>query len=314
MAWYKEGTCSVVNGSPIVTGVITPMGDDESVQPYWVANASAGSIFRGPDRQIYEILSVNSDLQLTLAEPYLGTTANDQLYAIAPTQSFVKELADQVTNMVSDYAGLLPYDPDGVYPDGSIQDTIQQLQEDDRESLPTANQIAIAANDDDTGLIYSLPAVLIAPGSVQATGKLSGLGTATNDNATAGQIGEFMIDTVAAPGVALTTVTNTDVSVAITLTPGDWMVGGGIAFTGNATAVVYAGGWVGNSSASVTANRAVNWLGRSANLPVDIGFAVPTRRFQVAAGQTAVLHLVAKASFSGGTLSAYGEVWARRMR
>ncbi len=65
MAWEKTGTVSVANGSPIVTGAGTN----------WVASLQAGWGFVGPDGKTYEVQSVDSADQITLADTYGGGTA-----------------------------------------------------------------------------------------------------------------------------------------------------------------------------------------------------------------------------------------------
>lgn len=66
MTWYNTGTVAVTNNNATVTGTGTA----------WVANGAAGMGWRGPDRAIYEVTSVNSDTQLTLATAYQGSTAS----------------------------------------------------------------------------------------------------------------------------------------------------------------------------------------------------------------------------------------------
>lgn len=99
MPWYRIGTVNVTNGSPAVVGVGTA----------WRQQAKQGDIFRGPDRGVYEILSVNSDTSITLAENYIGTTQTGQPYSIAPTQGFVRDLTEQVQQLIQEYdPALLP--------------------------------------------------------------------------------------------------------------------------------------------------------------------------------------------------------------
>lgn len=93
MAWYRIGTVSVTNGSPTVTGIGTN----------WFSVINAGDAFRGPDDDIYEVLTVNSDTSLTLAEPYGGLTASGQNYAIFQTQSIVRSLAQGVSSLRAAY-------------------------------------------------------------------------------------------------------------------------------------------------------------------------------------------------------------------
>lgn len=91
--WYRTGTVAVTASSAVITGTGTA----------WLANAAAGEAFVGPDGKAYEIQSVDTNTQLTLASAYLGTTASGQSYAIAPTQSFIRDLADQVSAVAAAY-------------------------------------------------------------------------------------------------------------------------------------------------------------------------------------------------------------------
>lgn len=73
MAQYQIGKCGVTNGSPIVTGVGTA----------WVNQVKAGNWFEIRGEGIwYDVLSVDSDVQITLKTPYLGTTKTGQLYVV----------------------------------------------------------------------------------------------------------------------------------------------------------------------------------------------------------------------------------------
>ena len=73
----------------------------------------------------------------------------------------------------------------------------------------------------------------ITPG--QTTGIV---GTTTNNSAQAGSVGEYIESRVVqGSAVALTTATDTNVT-SISITAGDWDVGGLIAFDGNSTTLV----------------------------------------------------------------------------
>lgn len=70
---YRTGSASVTNGSAVVTGSSTE----------WLANVQAGDLFKVKDiNTIYEILSVDSDLQITLKIPWAGSTLTYQEYMI----------------------------------------------------------------------------------------------------------------------------------------------------------------------------------------------------------------------------------------
>ena len=73
MSQYKIGTVTVVNGSNIVTG-------DGTV---WLANISVGDWFKIDDiSTIYQIASVDSDIQITLSVNYAGANGSGLAYCI----------------------------------------------------------------------------------------------------------------------------------------------------------------------------------------------------------------------------------------
>jgi hypothetical protein len=95
MTWYKTGTISVTNGSPTVTGSGTA----------WLTNVAAGECLPGPDGELYEVLSVESNTSLTLAANYAGSTLTGQSYRIIPSQGYVRDLANQVAALINSYSG-----------------------------------------------------------------------------------------------------------------------------------------------------------------------------------------------------------------
>jgi len=142
-----------------------------------------------------------------------------------------------------------------------------------------------------------------------------GLGTATNDNASAGQIGEYISSTVAAPGSALTTTTTLNVT-SISLTAGDWDVSGTVGFRFGATTSYT--NLVGGSSlttATIGAQGSFFDYETAANVPTatsDATFVIPT--FRVSIAITTTIFLIAQATFTVSTISAFGLISARRVR
>lgn len=110
MAWYKTGTVSVSNGSTTVTGSGTA----------WVVNTAAGEAIYLPDGRFYEIASVNSDTQLTLAAPYGGTSVSSQPYTILPSQSFIRDLANQAAALLNNYSTIASTTGQGAFADGTV--------------------------------------------------------------------------------------------------------------------------------------------------------------------------------------------------
>ena len=73
MSQYSLGTVSVINGSPVVTGVGTS----------WSSALAAGQLFALNNVFVwYTILSVNSDTQITLTGNYVGATTNAATYIV----------------------------------------------------------------------------------------------------------------------------------------------------------------------------------------------------------------------------------------
>lgn len=73
MAQYKLGKASATAGSEVVTGVGTA----------WLSNVSAGDAFTiAGTSVIYDVASVQSDVQLSLSAPYSGSSVSETTYAI----------------------------------------------------------------------------------------------------------------------------------------------------------------------------------------------------------------------------------------
>lgn len=108
--WTRAGTVSVTNGLAIVTGTGTA----------WVATVANGEGFLGPDGRLYEVLSVNSDTQITLGSNYMGATAGGQSYSIAPTQSYERDLAAQIATLINQYASIALNQGRGVFAPGTV--------------------------------------------------------------------------------------------------------------------------------------------------------------------------------------------------
>ena len=99
MSWTKNGTVSVTNSSAIVYGASTTWASGALTRP--------GDIFKAPDGRDYEVLSVQSNTQLTLVSPYLGTTASAQAYSLIHTGLLPAELAVGVSEMTAKNVGAM---------------------------------------------------------------------------------------------------------------------------------------------------------------------------------------------------------------
>lgn len=209
-------------------------------------------------------------------------------------------------------AGLSGYDLTGatVYPDNTVGTALNTLFGDLKTLSGVPNQINITPDGTDpTVLDVGFPTTCIAPGSFMATGQLSGNGTPTNDDAAAGQIGEFQsVSGTATPATGVTVTATTQ-----TLGPGDWMVEVQLQVSGTATGINFAGGST-SLDGSIDSNYMGNWLGRAGSLPATQTIPVRKRRVKVAAGATQVVNANVLASYTGGaiTILAFMDITRRR--
>lgn len=156
-------------------------------------------------------------------------------------------------------------------------------------------------------------------GLVKSAGQL--LGTNTNDVAAAGYVGELITSTVSyASPVTLTTATAKTVT-SITLTAGDWDIGGAIHHEANGNLTIF------SSSISATTNtlpatsaygapNGSNEIRIQQNLPSAVypewTQVIPFYSISLSASTT--FYLVATDTFSTGSTFANGFIQARRMR
>lgn len=143
------------------------------------------------------------------------------------------------------------------------------------------------------------------------------LGTATNDSATAGNIGEE-IEGVLASGSATSLSTTTPKNItSLSLTAGDWDVSGNCNYNGaGSVSITFV-----ECSLSLSTGAVDQTPGRNAQFSmaavvpgVTPAFSTPVgpMRFSVSTGTT--VFLVANQTFTVGTLTGWGIVRARRMR
>lgn len=143
-------------------------------------------------------------------------------------------------------------------------------------------------------------------------------GETTTGSATAGNVGELTGSTVASgSAVSLTTATNANVT-SISLTAGDWDVFGAISYNhASTTNVTTHLSSISNTSATLDNTQGNYFVGRygaSGLVPQAEmgGFTIgPVRK---SLSGTTTIYLVARADFTVSTCSAYGRLWARRVR
>jgi len=141
-------------------------------------------------------------------------------------------------------------------------------------------------------------------------------GVTTNSSASAGQVGEYVSSTVlVASQVSLTTNTAANVT-SISLTAGDWGVGGCVVFyQAGPTTSSFQLAWT--SSTSSTPPTLPNSGGLTQlTTTFSVGgvqvLAVPRQRFSLSG--TTTIYLGGYATFGVSTCAAYGHINARRVR
>lgn len=156
---------------------------------------------------------------------------------------------------------------------------------------------------------------LLTPLTTASRGQYKG--TNTNDNATAGNIGEYVSSTVLIGSAApLTTATFGNVT-SISLTAGDWDVWGnvGLVPAGTTTYTGFYGGAISTTSGTpnVSPNGGANVsFANDAFTGVSAVFVVGQMRISLAS--TTTVYLLAVANFGVSTMGAYGFIGARRAR
>jgi len=139
------------------------------------------------------------------------------------------------------------------------------------------------------------------------------IGTTAADSATAGDVGEFVSNSVVyASAVSIpTNVTPVNIT-SISLTAGDWDVWGNVTFNINTTGVVSLYGWVSSSSATLPDISLASVFVVLTTFAGAVGTAIPSRRFNVSSPTT--VYLSAEFSAASGTYSGAGNIFARRRR
>jgi hypothetical protein len=135
--WYRTGTVAINNGSATVTGTGTA----------FVANATIGEGFLGPDGRIYEITAIASNTSLTIAPNYLGSNVTGQAYAIAPLRGRIADLITETSTLLSSFAPVRDGIGAGLFPDGGAVAPAMRFSADQDTGLyrPGNNVLAVAS-------------------------------------------------------------------------------------------------------------------------------------------------------------------------
>ncbi len=139
------------------------------------------------------------------------------------------------------------------------------------------------------------------------------VGTPTNDNASAGYVGEMISSVIPfASSTAITRNTAQNVT-SISLTAGDWDVWGNVNLTNGGTAVTQWLGWTSATSATLPDSSLYNNVSViTATLATSTGVSTPYARYSLTA--TTTIYLSCYLVNSSGDGSASGGIFARRAR
>ncbi len=151
--------------------------------------------------------------------------------------------------------------------------------------------------------------------AINRTGGTAITGTNTNDSAAAGVVGEYVTAAVlSGSAISLTTATTANIT-SISLTAGDWDVSGVVSFIPTASTNI---GVLASGSSAVSATVSTDEGATTRVSPVAVpgalvqSLALTQQRYSLAS--TTTIYLIARASFTVSTLTAYGTISARRIR
>ena len=140
-------------------------------------------------------------------------------------------------------------------------------------------------------------------------------GEASNGNASAGNVGEFISsEKLVGAAVALTTGANANLT-SISLTAGDWDLFGNVALsTGGTTTISYLIFATSQTSAAYSASAPRNGFTRFEAFATGSGACVPLASHRISLSAPATIYLVVTCGFATSTCAVYGTLSARRAR
>lgn len=158
--------------------------------------------------------------------------------------------------------------------------------------------------------------------AAEETGLIVGRATKTNDDAADGEIGEVKTATVVtASAVSLSSGTAADVAT-LELTAGDWEVWGQVDRNWSGTTATIVSTCISDTADTMSTQPGGSGIGTDplATDTATFGTTLTGIKSQrcgpvrVTLSETTTLHLVAKDTFSAGTVTAFGTITARRVR
>lgn len=143
-------------------------------------------------------------------------------------------------------------------------------------------------------------------------------GTATNDNACTGCVGEYQTAVLAAISATSLVTGVSKTVVSFTLTPGDWDVWGAVGFIPTATTSItlqIAGISLTDNTLPAQDDGTRSDVSNAAFVPgTNLGDRLPVATRRVSVSVNTPVYLIATGVFTVSTLTAYGRIQARRVR
>lgn len=136
------------------------------------------------------------------------------------------------------------------------------------------------------------------------------VGVTTNSSAAAGSVGEVISSVIAAASAITLTTTVAANITSISLTAGDWDVWGLVHQTNGGLNITQAQGWVSSTSATAPDASIISQFNVSG--ASNWGSPVVQQIFKLAS--TTTIYLSTASVFPSGTTTAYGGLYARRVR
>jgi hypothetical protein len=136
------------------------------------------------------------------------------------------------------------------------------------------------------------------------------VGTATNDNANAGSVGEYVTNSTSGTSLATNTSAN---CTSVSLTAGDWDVSGSVQYNpAGSTNMSGLNSGISTTSATLGALGTSNAIG--ATLTTGIGQIQSTPVVRISLSGTTTVFLIGNASFGTSTMTCNGFIRGRRVR
>jgi hypothetical protein len=267
------GNASTVTTNANLTGPITSVGNATSI----ASQTGTGTKFV-------------VDTSPTLVTPVLGVataTSINKMAITAPATSSTLAIADGKTHTVNNSIAL----------SGTDATTM---------TFPTTS--ATIARTDAAQTFTGAQTFSNAIIPSQTTGIT---GTTTNNNASAGYVGEYISSTVVTGSAVTINYGGSGVPVtSISLTAGDWDVTGWVGYhVGAASVVTYLIQGISTSNSSITGETSNVFGGTASTTPQIL---IPIQRVSIAS--TTTIYLSSATGGSGTALTAYGTIRARRIR